>query len=61
VACQILANIFWDEIQQLAHVEKGKWPTAIVGHHPSISVQVKFPFDCAGCAMKASQILLRLF
>ena len=58
---KILANIFRDEIQRLANPKKGKWPDGIVRHHPSIGVEVEFPFDCAGCAMKTLQILFRLF
>ena len=42
-------------------LRKENGQTAIVRHHPSIGVQVEFPFDCAWCAMKTSQILFRLF
>jgi hypothetical protein len=45
----------------LANVQERKRPGAIIGNDPAISVEIKFPLDRAGRAMKSSQVLGGLF
>ena len=57
----LLANGFRNQIQQLANVQKRKWPGTIIGYDPAISIEIEFPLEPARRAMKPSQIQRGLF
>ena len=61
VAEHLLTNGFRREIQRLADVQERKWPGAIIGHDPAISIEIEFPLDFARGVMEPSQIQPGLF
>jgi hypothetical protein len=60
VVQKIVTKNFRRQLQQLADVQERERPGTIIGHDPAISIAIEFPLDCAGSAMKTSQILCGL-
>jgi hypothetical protein len=57
----LLAGGFRRETQHLANIQKRKRPGTVVGHKPTISIEIKFALNCARRSMEPSQILRGLF